>query len=439
MNGSDDELDSNAPISDAEGASASDADDDYADVQSSWTRKLFNKSEASSADPLTSIFDLYFTQATSSSRTSSNLYSHLVPSLSPDDFQTRLRDVRKNSRESKRLDEKVAGLERSHRQYFQVFLDELTSGFNILFYGYGSKRVILNKLARLCAKKGHVVVGNGFFLNFAMKDLLSAAIELVDAPDIADAAGTGSGIEGQCRRVLAKYTLKPNARHLFFVIHNIDGPALRSERARNCLRSLASHPSIHLLASVDHIMASSLFSTTETFSQDGGFRWLWHDLSTFRPYDFETAFVDRTSYAGASIAHQQRNKGSAGAMGGIAGSGGVITENAAKHVLASVTAKAKRLFALLCARQLSAMKAAQAEGTSVCVVQSSEEHATPYELLFQAARDEFIATNEVALRALLGEFRDHNLVLSTTAPEGGEALWIPLSKEGLERLAGGIE
>lgn len=421
-----DERDSNAPGS--EEGSISGGDDEYVDVQGKWSRKLFNESRGFDAH-LASSFDAYFLQANRTSKTSSNTYSQLVGSLSPDDFQERLRAIR---RESKDLDERISNLELSHHQYFPAFINELASGFNLLFFGYGSKRPLLNKLARQCAKKGHVVVGNGFFLNFTLKELLASAEQLIDAPDIPD---SGMGPEGQCRRILAKYALKPNARHLFFIIHNIDGPALRTERAKSCLRTIASHPSIHLAASVDHLLASTLFSTTDCFSRDQGFSWLWHDCSTLRPYDFETVFADRTSYAGASFAYQQRARNQAGVVGMQSNS--IINENAAKHVLASVTAKAKRLFALICARQRAAIDAAEIESGST--VRSSAEVAISYELLFAAARDDFIATNETAMRALLGEFRDHNLVLSATAPEGGEALWIPLSKDALLNLASGIE
>ena len=57
-----------------------------------------------------------------------------------------------------------------------------------------------------------------------------------------------------------------------------------------------------------------------------------------------------------------------------------------------------------------------------------QAHAIPYDVLFAAARDKFIATNDTALRALLHEFRDHGLVVGAGSPE---ALWIPMRKERL--------
>jgi len=69
------------------------------------------------------------------------------------------------------------------------------------------------------------------------------------------------------------------------------------------------------------------------------------------------------------------------------------------------------------------------------------EVAIPYDMLFNLARDQFVATNDTALRALLGEFRDHGLVVTvgTGAMGSGEMLWIPLRKERLTKLLDGLE
>ncbi|KAI5123507.1 hypothetical protein M0805_006667 [Coniferiporia weirii] len=437
MDGSGDERDSDH----FSGESGSEAED-VGPVAATWASKL-GLDGLNFPAQFPSAFDAYFIQANRASRTSSNVFSELVPPLTPREFHERL-DAVKNPPE---LDEKMALLEESHISYFPAFLTELASGFNLLFYGFGSKRKTLNLFARLCAKKGHVVIANGFFPSFTLKDLLASCEQIIEAPDLPDA---GSGPEAQCRRIITKYVRKPVARHLFIVIHNIDSPALRTDRAKSCLASLASHPSIHLVASVDYIMASMLWSTTDNFARidpssydtatstnhklpSGGFSWLWHDLTTMRPYDFELAYADRTSYAGASAANQ-RGGGHTNASG--APGGGTISESAAQHVLASVTQKAKRLFSLLCTRQGAAIDAAAAE--TGAPVQSSALVATSYELLFASARDEFIATNDTAMRALLGEFRDHGMVVSTNSADGGESLWIPLPKDVLVRLASGI-
>lgn len=402
-----------------------------------WARKL--GLDDTDGIELTSAFDMYFMQGSKFARTSSNVFSQLVPPLTAEDFHEHITTAK-----SSQLSTRITILEESHIKYFPAYLAEAASGFNLLFYGFGSKRKLLNSFAKLCAKKGHVVVANAFFPTYTLKDFLDACEQVIGTSELVN---TGSGPEAQARRILAKYTQKPRSRHLFLVIHNIESTALRTKRAKACLAALASHPSIHIIASIDHINASLLWSTTELFSRPkapstsstaasvsklpvSGFRWVWHDLTTLAPYDFELAYVDRTSYAGVCAASQ---RGAAAAA--AAGVSGPVSESAAQHVLASVTQKAKKLFSLLCVRQVAAIDAAVVEGGSTGPVQSSPAVATSYEILFNAARDEFIATNDTAMRTLLGEFRDHGLVLSASSPEGGEALWIPLPKDVLLRLA----
>ena len=55
-------------------------------------------------------------------------------------------------------------------------------------------------------------------------------------------------------------------------------------------------------------------------------------------------------------------------------------------------------------------------------------------MLFNAARENFVATNDTAMRALMAEFKDHGLMVSITPSTGGEAVWIPLRKEALVKL-----
>jgi len=43
--------------------------------------------------------------------------------------------------------------------------------------------------------------------------------------------------------------------HVYLLIHNIDGPMLRGEKAQSALGQLASLPNLHLVASLDHINA----------------------------------------------------------------------------------------------------------------------------------------------------------------------------------------
>ena len=98
---------------------------------------------------------------------------------------------------------------------------------------------------------------------------------------------------------------------------------------------------------------------------------------------------------------------------------GPCLQELTKAHLALVTDKAQKHFVLLARKQMELL---EADGSS------QGPPATSYAALFSAARGDFIATNDTALRALLHEFRDHGLVVGAGSPE---ALWIPMRKERL--------
>ena len=59
----------------------------------------------------------------------------------------------------------------------------------------------------------------------------------------------------ECMRVIS-CTMNNNPQDkIYLLIHNIDGPMLRSPNAQDVLSRLASIPNIHLLSSIDHINA----------------------------------------------------------------------------------------------------------------------------------------------------------------------------------------
>jgi origin recognition complex subunit 2 len=225
-------------------------------------------------------------------------------------------------------------------------------------------------------------------------------------------------------------------------VHNIDAPALRAPKVRALLSALAALSGVQFAASVDHINAPLLWTSTELLAQ----RWLWHDLTTLAAYDVELAGADPASLRGApTAAGVGAASMRAGADGmGMGGGGQMMTETAARHVLAAVTQRARKLFVLMGRRQLDTLADAGGGGGSGIVDPTTPaeavEVAVPYDTLFNLARDHFVATNDTALRALLGEFRDHGLVVTvgTGAMGSGEMLWIPLRKERLTKLLDGL-
>ncbi|KAF8976601.1 origin recognition complex, subunit 2 [Cyathus striatus] len=328
-------------------------------------------------------FDAYITYTAARAQTSTNVFSQLVMPLSAEEYSDAIAGI-KDRRVVLRL--RLNLYDRS----FERFMFELDEGFNILCYGFGSKRKLLNDFAtEYCSKSGYVVVANGFQPDFSLKDLLNS---IENVPGIQDVEITSSAVDGQAQRIYEFFARPEQKIHLYLIIHNIDAAPLRAAKAKSILSFLALNPRIHIVASRKRPRARV--------------SWLWHDLTTLESYDFELAFTDKASISGAHGGGPRR-KADAAAAGAAA-----MSETAALHILASVTQKAQKLFSLL--------GGGRCWNTGFAAVWLSYD------------ADNFIATNDTALRSLLGEFRDHGLMVSAQAGSGGgEVLWIPLRKERL--------
>ena len=385
-------------------------------------------------------FDSYFLHQGRIPKTSPAVFSNQVEPLSAEEYA----DAIKSASEKHNLTFPAStAIQESLAQQFPRFLLELEQGFNLLFYGYGSKRALLNRFAtEACSKRGHVVVLNGCQPKVSLKDLLTAIDAIPAVQNFAESTKTATGTsnESQLSRIRACFA-SSDVKPLFLLIHNIDSPNLRSPKVKSQLATLASHTRIHLVASIDHVNAPLLWTSTECSTRKRestdeeslsyrfpGFSWLWHDLTTMASYDFELAHSDRSSYAGASA-----RPGRGGPAGLTAGTT-VISESAAQHILASVTQKAKKMFKLMATKQLAVMEE-DGEGK---IQDDFECYGISYDTLFTSVRDNFIATNDTAMRTLLGEFRDHNLIMGT-GTGGAEILWIPMRRERLNKVVKGLD
>ena len=387
-------------------------------------------------------FDSYFLHQGKVTKTSPAVFSTQVEPLSAEEYA----DAIKSASEKYNLTYPASpAIQESLSRQFLRFMLELEQGFNLLFYGYGSKRALLNRFAtEVCSKRGHVVVLNGSQPKASIKDLLTAieAIPVVKIFAESTNVTTGNSNESQLARIRA-YLSSSDIKPLFLLIHNIDSPNLRSPKVKSQLAALASHTRIHLIASIDHVNAPLLWTSTECSTRKRentdeeslsyhvpGFSWLWHDLTTMASYDFELAHADRSSYAGAS-ANVRTGRGG---VAGLAAGNTVMSESAAQHILASVTQKAKKMFKLMATKQLVVMEEDGEGGTQ----DDSERYGISYDTLFTSVRDNFIATNDTAMRTLLGEFRDHNLIVGT-GTGGAEVLWIPMRRERLNKVVKGLD
>lgn len=389
------------------------------DVEHDYAASIF-KADSGLIDTYKPSFDAYFTHASSRARTSTNIFSQRVLPLSPEEHKAALRRASAHAYTPKTPFDSSS---------FEKWARELDEGFNLLLYGLGSKRSILNEFAKHVSRRGHVTVVNAFHPSVTMRDMLAS---IARVPGVQSTSSSTLTLER-----VAEHFADSDSPHLFIIVHSLD----HAPKLTRAISSLALSPHIHIAASIDRFNAPLLFSASQlaarkgsSFSSDRamknvGYSWLWHDLTTLAPYTSELAFVDPTSISGASSSRARVD-----ITNPISGP---LTETAAMHVLAAVTAKAKKLFSLLAEKQLENADSSDAGDVNTAHNPNNQQHlGLTYDVLFTLARDAFIATNDTALRALLGEFRDHGLVISApqSGASGGEVLWIPLRKERLSKL-----
>ncbi|KAF9256834.1 origin recognition complex subunit 2 [Marasmius fiardii PR-910] len=407
------------------------------------------RSKAAGSTPIIvhSSFDAYFTQTAARPQTSNSVFSSIIPPLSTEEYTETISDLDKSTKQP--LTSDIVSNPSLRNALFSRLVLQLKAKFNILCYGYGSKRHLINQFAvERCAKMGHVVVVNGFHPDCGgVKEVVRSIENNVTGLSSLPLPSGSSSIDLQIQRICQFYTgdsahsKTKKRRHLYIVIHNVDSNTLRSVKSQSLLSTLASSPGIHLIASVDHINAPLIWSSSQLSSRGShtdsfspfskGFNWIWTDLTTLAPYDFELTFADRTSISGAHDVTSRKNANSlATSLANAA-----VSETAALHVLASVTEKAKRLFALMGGEQLKSMREAASQESGATSDDSYwHQFAITYSALTDMARNEFLATNDTQLRALLGEFRDHNLIVGSQGGSAGELLWIPARKDRLEKI-----
>lgn len=336
-------------------------------------------------------YERYFQDLHALNKTSNNTLSKL-PILDPQEFKIKL------SQAPKKHAKDIAILHSLHERQFPQWQFELLSQYNLLFYGYGSKRKLLTKFAQTYLTDGPLIVVNGYFPSITIKDILnklSVGALGINSP-------TGS-IQDHVSLIMEHFQRGENEyEHIYLLIHNIDGANIRNERAQTALSILASCPNIHIIASVDHINAGLLWDSIKI----SRFNWIWHDATTFDDYLVETSFEN-------TLMVRQSELG---------GSRGV------NYVLASLTSNARGIFKVLAEHQVMEMELATMEG------RGDESVGLTYNAYYTKCREAFFVSNDITFRTQLTEFRDHKIIQSRRTVDGTEIMYLPLDKSTLTNI-----
>ncbi|TSL68204.1 Origin recognition complex subunit 2 [Bagarius yarrelli] len=275
--------------------------------------------------------------------------------------------------------DEITQLNQKHERNFGKWM--LQMGFNILLYGLGSKKSLLEKFRCMMLSNSMHLVVNGFFPSITLKSILNAITH-----EMLEHDGTFRTPMDQIDFIVNTLKKEPD-NHIYLIIHNIDGPMLRGEKNQQALGQLAAIPNMHLLASIDHINAPLVWDHSKMCV----FNWLWYETTTFLPY------TEETSYENSLLVQQT----------------GALALSSLTHVLRSLTPNARGIFRLLAEFQLENKDNPSYTGLS-------------FQDFYQRCREAFLVNSDITLRTQLTEFRDHKLIRTKKGADGIEYLLIPV-------------
>ncbi|KAJ8733351.1 hypothetical protein PYW08_001649 [Mythimna loreyi] len=270
-------------------------------------------------------------------------------------------------------------LNQTYTQLFNKWLYILSENFNIILYGVGSKRSVLQQFQKQKLNDFPCIVVNGFFPSLTIKNILETiVIDLLENSHVPSNVGDVVN--------LIDTQLTENGIDLFLIIHNIDGTMLRNAKAQSMLASISQIKNVHTIATIDHINAPLLWDHTKL----SRFKFTWWDVTTFVPYSEET------SYENSLMTHRS----------------GALQLSSLKSVYQSLTSNAKGIFKIIIEYQLENQK--------------QHYQGLPFKDLYSKCREQFLVSSDLALRAQLTEFLDHKLVKMKRTYDGSENLVIPI-------------
>ncbi|KAF2087009.1 ORC2-domain-containing protein [Saccharata proteae CBS 121410] len=337
-------------------------------------------------------------------------------------------------------EEERAFLHELHSRSFDQWIYELDNGFNICLYGYGSKQALTTDfashlythLANTADSKGtpKIIMVNGYEPTLTPKDILTTILSTL-VPTTLKLPSQPSALLPLLLAALSSAATQAKPGPLTLILNSIDAIALRRSATQSLLATLASHPSIHLLATAD----TPNFALLWDASLRSQYRFLFHDCTTFVPFGGRE--VDVVETFNELLGRSSRRVGGRDGVG---------------FVLRSLPENARDLFRILVAEQLAAAAEDddgvfgagmdEEDGEEGMQVQAKGRRkgveTTPmgieYRVLYNKSTEQFVCSGEVAFRTLLKEFHDHQMIESRKDGAGVERLWVPFRREDLESL-----
>jgi len=276
----------------------------------------------------------------------------------------------------------VQFLQALHAESFPQWNLELSQGFSICLYGYGSKRPLLRAFAEHLAARqqrrphDRIVMVNGYVATITAREILTTLCAAVDPASKPPTASPAAMAQHLADLLSAPPRGAPPAATLTVVVNSIDAPPLRKPGVQPLLAQVAAHPRVRLVCSAD----TPDFPLLWDAAARAAFRFAFHDATTFAPFAAELDVVDDVHEL---LGRRARR---------VAGKDGVA------FVLRSLPENAKSLFRLLVAEVLVA-----GEEDGAAAGGGAEDVGVEYRMVYGKAVEEFICSSEMAFRTLLKE------------------------------------
>ncbi|XP_055643115.1 origin recognition complex subunit 2 [Toxorhynchites rutilus septentrionalis] len=330
--------------------------------------------------------DYFTTHSSTKIITSDHTLDRLnTPRLPHDQLFRVLKELRGTAEHERAIKE----LHEEYESYFAKWLFLMNEGFNILLYGLGSKRNLIQTFHRNVLADQPVVVINGFFPTLSLKDVLDAI-----TADILDMTVSSANFHEVVDMIEKEFSYLPDT-HLFLIVHNLDGIMLRNSKSQNVLARLAGIANIHLIASIDHINTPLIWDSSKLSC----YNFSWWDVTTMLPYSDETSFENSLL---------------------VQNSGGLALSSM-KNVFQSLTTNSRGIFLAIVKHQLANGGNPQYQGML-------------FKDLYWNCREAFLVSTDLALRAQLTEFIDHKLVRVKRTVDGAENLLVPIEHGLLQQF-----
>lgn len=276
-----------------------------------------------------------------------------------------------------RHSEDVQYLENLHAELFPQWMFELSQGYSICLYGFGSKRKLLQKLAKHVHATHQAdsqttrktIIVNGYTHATTLREILTCVSSAID-PSLKPPASSPAAMLAS---ILTHLSLA--ALTLTIIINSIDAAPLRKPSTQSILSQLASHSHINLVCSAD----TPDFPLLWDIGIRSAFNFVFHDCTTFAPFTVELDVIDEVHEL---LGRKARR---------VNGREGVA------FVLKSLPENARNLFQLLVGEVLVAM---EDDGAT----HDEEAAGVEYRIVYNKAVEEFICSSEMAFRTLLKEY-----------------------------------